>query len=479
MTNLRHAVWSASVTCLLASGAVTLNGQWPQFRGPNGSGIDSATGYPVAFSPTQNVVWKTAVPFGQSSPAVAAGRIYLTAIEGNKLLTIGLDARTGRELWRRELPRTHAHKIYRANDPASPSPAADDGGVVVFFPDFGLAAYTPDGKDRWTVPLGPFKSFYGMAASPILAGDLAILVCDQQSGSFVLAVDRKTGQQRWKQERPGAVDAYATPMVFRAGSGPAQLIVLGSTRLDSYALDTGEQRWWLPIGSSGAMGTVVSSGDTLFLATTGSSEPWLPPFENVLEKHDTDKDGRVSAKEFASNKDMNEHFGFFDHDSDSFITSKEWTVMRSYGIGDFGAMAIRPGNASGKLDAKAVRWRFVKNLPYIPAPLLYKGVIYLVKDGGIITALDAGTGKLLKQGRSPKAIGEYHASPVAAENKVFLANTEGKVSVLKAGPQWRLLGVNDIGEEIHATPALAGGRIYLRTRSAIYCFGDKVGNSTH
>jgi outer membrane protein assembly factor BamB len=112
-------------------------------------------------------------------------------------------------------------------------------------------------------------------------------------------------------------------------------------------------------------------------------------------------------------------------------------------------------------------------MPYIPAPLLYKGVLYLVKDGGIITALDAETGRLLKEGRTDKALGEYHASPVAADDKVFLASTEGKVTVLKAGGQWEVLGVNDLGDEIHSTPALSGGRIYLRTRNVVYSFGDK------
>ena len=115
-----------------------------------------------------------------------------------------------------------------------------------------------------------------------------------------------------------------------------------------------------------------------------------------------------------------------------------------------------------------------KNLPYIPAPLVYKNVLYLVKDGGIITALDAATGQSLKEGRSPEALGEYHASPVAADDKLFLANVEGKITVLKAGGEWEVLGVNDIGEEIHATPALSGGRIYVRTRGALYCFGVKT-----
>lgn len=464
-----------STVGLLAAGTGKAHAQWPQFRGPNGSGVDSAVDYPVEFSPSRNLVWKTAVPYGQSSPVLAGGHLYLTANEGDRLITICLDVTTGRELWRREIRRTHSHKIYRANDPASPTPAADQDGVVVFFADFGLAAYAPDGKDRWTVPLGPFKSFYGMAASPILAADLAVLVCDQQTGSFVVAVDRKTGRLRWKTERAAAVDGYATPMLFQpAGSpAPAQLIVLGSTRLDSYALDTGALRWWMPLGSSGAMGTAVANGETLFVSTAGSSEPFLPAFDTVLPKYDTDKDGRLSPQEFSANKDFAEHFGFFDGDADTFITAQEWKTMRALGVGDFGAIAIRPGNARGKLDSKAVLWRFTKNLPYIPAPLLYQNVFYMVKDAGIITSLDAATGQPLKEGRSPDALGEYHASPVAADGKIFLANVEGKITVLKAAGQWEVLGVNDIGEEIHATPALSGGRIYVRTRSSVYCFGVK------
>src|SRR5690242_8427934 len=111
---------------LLAASQAT--GEWPQFRGPNGSGVGAAAGYPVEFSPSKNVVWKSAVPYGQSSPIVAGDRVYLTASDGDKLLTICLDARHGRELWRRELRREHTHKIFRANDPASPTPAADDTG---------------------------------------------------------------------------------------------------------------------------------------------------------------------------------------------------------------------------------------------------------------------------------------------------------------------------------------------------------------
>jgi outer membrane protein assembly factor BamB len=453
---------------LIAAGE---NNQWTQFRGPNGSGVDSATGYPVQFSPSKNVVWKRAVPYGQSSPIVTGGRVYLTASEGDRLLTICLDLKTGAQLWQRELRRKKSNSLFRANDPASPTPVADEHGVVAFFQDFGLVAYTPDGKDRWNFPLGPFKNFYGMAASPIVAGGLLVLVCDQESGSFLLALDRKTGRQRWKTERAGATIGWATPMVFRPASGPPQLIVLGSTRLDSYYLDTGEPRWWMPIGSGGALGTPVAVNDTLLVSTLSSTEPSMPAFESALAMYDKDHDGRLSREEFQADKDYGEHFGWVDANGDNFITAEEWKAARNFGIGEFGAIAIQPDQAQGKLDPGSVRWRFKKNLPYIPAPLVYQDVYFMVRDGGIITSLDPSTGRLLKEGRSREALGDYHASPVAAENKLFLASTEGKMTVLKAAAEWEVLAVNDLGDEIHATPALSEGRIYVRTRSTLYCFG--------
>lgn len=462
------------LVAILGAAGSELSAQWPQFRGPNGSGVDSGSGYPVAFSPTNNVIWKATLPYGQSSPVVAGGRVYLTASDSGKLLTISLDAATGREVWRRELKPAHSQKVYHANDPASPTPAADADGVVVFFPDFGLAAYAADGKERWTMPLGPFKSFYGMSASPISAGDLVVLLCDQRAGSFLVAVDRKTGKVRWKRDRPGVSEGWATPMVFRpTADAPAQVIALGTTRVDSYALETGESRWWMPVGSSGSMGTPVASGGMLFMSTSGGSEPNLPAFETALEKLDTDKNGRLSHQEFLADKEMGEHFGWLDENTDNAIDAKEWQDMRMLGVGESGAVAIQAGKASGKVEPASVLWRVKKNLPYIPAPLLYKNVLYLAKTGGIITSFDPVTGKVLKEGRSTDAPGEYYASPIAADDKVFVASVEGKVSVLKAGAEWQVLGVNDIGEPIHATPALAGGRIHVRTRGAVYCFGAK------
>ena len=447
--------------------------QWSQFRGPNGSGVDAAPGYPTSFSPSENVVWKAPLPFGQSSPVIAGNRIYLTASDGERLMTICLDAASGRETWRREIRRARRTGAYKENDPASPTPAADENGVVVFFADYGLAAYAPDGTERWKVPLGPFKNFYGMAASPILADGLAIVLCDQQGGSFVAAFDVKTGRQRWRANRPEAMIGWATPMVFRApGSEAAQLIVLGSMRVDGYEIRTGESRWWMPLGSSGSMGVPIVRGDMLFVSTLGSSDPLLPAFDPTLATYDKNKDGRLSRDEFKGDKELGEHFGWIDLDSDGFVTTTEWNTTRMLGVGlEFGTVALRPATLQGRIDPAAVTWRSKKNLPYIPAPLVYDDVLYLVKTGGIITSLDPATGQLLKEGRSRDGLGEYFASPVAADGKIYLANVDGKITVLKAGREWDVLKVNDLGAEVHATPALSSGRLYIRTRDALYCFG--------
>ncbi|MBL8177341.1 MAG: PQQ-binding-like beta-propeller repeat protein [Bryobacterales bacterium] len=440
---------------------------WPRFRGPNGAGTSDGKPLPVKFSPTENMAWKAVVPFGQSSPIVAAGRVFVTAKENGKLVTIAHDAASGRQLWRKELAPRHSHEIYRSNDPASATPAAAGNSIYVFFPDFGLVSYALDGKERWRHPLGPFQSFYGMASSPIVAGDLVILICDQTRGSFLLALDKNTGKQRWRTERREHKEGWSVPIVH-----DGQLIAIGSTRLDSYHLTTGESRWWMPLSSNGAMGTPLIHGDKLVLSTDGSNEPWLPGFAAVLEKLDKNHDRKVSAEEAKNEKDWFEHFGWVDRNDDKLLEDAEWNEARNLGVGQFGAFSVSL-NGKGKLEPSAAHWRFQRNIPYIPAPLLYNNTFFMVKSGGIVTALDPATGKLLKQGRSQAAPGDYFASPVAGDGKIFMVSNEGKLSVLKAAPEWEVLSVNDLGEETFATPAIADGRLFVRTRGSLYCFSTE------
>jgi outer membrane protein assembly factor BamB len=448
---------------LVVTLAVGYSADWARFRGPNGSGVGDGTNLPVEFGPGKNVAWKTAAPFGRSSPIVAAGHVYLTASEGGQLLTLAYDARTGKELWRRAVKPAKIQETYKANDAASSTPAADGEGVYVFFRDVGLIAYSHAGVERWRVALGPFDSFYGLTASPIVAGGKVLLLCDQTKGSYLLAVDARTGKTVYRVERPGMGVGWSVPIVHED-----QVIAVGSTRVDSYHLGTGERRWWLPLPSMGAMGSPVIAGDAVIVTASGSDQPWLPTFAAVLAARDTDRDGELGRTEAAPETEWFEHFGWLDENSNGKVTAAEWNAARDAGLGEYGAVAI-PLQSRG---AATVRWRVKRNLPYVPSPVLYEGVFYMVKDGGIVTSLDPATGKTLKQGRAPQAPGQYLASPVAADGKLYLVNEEGLLTVMRAGAQWEPLARNEVGEEVYATPAVDGSRLLVRTRGSLYAFAN-------
>ena len=230
---------------LLAAAPALPAEEWSQFRGPNGRGVAEATGLPVRFGPAQNVIWKTRLPPGHSSPVLGGERVFLTAFEGDKLLTFCLDRGTGAVVWRREVERGRADRLRKPNSPASPSPVTDGRNVYVFFQDFGLLSYGPDGAERWRVPLGPFNTFYGMGASPILVDDLVVQPCDQDTNSFLLAVESRTGRVRWRTERPDVISGYSTPVVVRTGGGEAQIVVPESFQLSAYSARDGRRLWWV------------------------------------------------------------------------------------------------------------------------------------------------------------------------------------------------------------------------------------------
>ncbi len=177
-------------------------GEWSRFRGPNGSGVSEAANVPIAFGPADKLVWRLALPRGHSSPIIWGDRIYLTAFRDQALVTIAIDRSTGRILWERAAPGAATKSVDARNNPASPSPAVEANGIYVFFPDYGMVAYEADGRERWKMPLGPFNNIYGMGASPVIVGNDVVLACDQSTGSFVMAVDKRIG-------RPSLEDAAA------------------------------------------------------------------------------------------------------------------------------------------------------------------------------------------------------------------------------------------------------------------------------
>ena len=442
--------------------------EWLQFRGPNGAGVAEGFSLPAEFSSTKNVAWKTPVPFARSSPVITADRIFLTATEGDKLITLALDRKSGKLLWRRDAIRARHMPIYKANDGASPTPVSDGKNVYAFFAELGLISYGPDGKERWRVPLGPFNSFYGMGGSPVLVGNTLVMVCDQRTDSFIIAVDTRNGKELWKKSRPN-FEAYSTPAIYRPKDGPAQAIVLGSQSVDAYSLDKGERLWWVTKIGSYPKGVPVMGTEMVYVIGEGADEPFLPPFDEMLKQFDADKDQRIHRDEVKSQKEALEHFGWLDANSDGYIERTEHDFVRNSTTSGHGLTAVRLAG-QGDLTSSNIVWQLKKAYPGIPAPLVYRGVMYLMKEGGIVSSVDPASGQVLKQGRTPNALEEYYASPVAGDGKIFVVSASGKVTVLKADAQWEILATSDLDEEVWATPAIAGGNLYIRTRNALYAF---------
>ncbi|HEX2523880.1 MAG TPA: PQQ-binding-like beta-propeller repeat protein, partial [Terriglobia bacterium] len=193
--------------------------------------------------------------------------------------------------------------------------------------------------------------------------------------------------------------------------------------------------------------------------------PIITSFEEVLGQHDRNGDGRLSLSEISERVLPDE-----DLDHDGLMNQREWDFRRARRTAQNNIVAVRHGGR-GDLTETNVLWRYRKSLPNVPSPILYQNVLYLIKDGGIATTLNPKTGEVLKQARLPGATEQYWASPVAADGKVYIVSAGGKVSVLRASGDWELLVVNDLGDDCFATPAIADGRIYLRTRTKLYCFG--------
>jgi outer membrane protein assembly factor BamB len=441
---------------------------WPGFRGPNGSGVSEARGLPVEFGPNKNMLWKVAIARGASSPVLVQDRVLLTAADGKKRLVICLDSATGKRLWERSMEVTDPHHRHPLNDPASPTPLTDGSSVYAFFPEYGLVAYDLSGTEKWKLPLGPFVSLHGISTSPVLAGDKIILLIDQARGSFVAAFRTKDGRQEWKTERPDAAGGYSTPVVYSAPGSASQVVVSSPRELAGYSAETGEKLWWVARMGEQPQTSPILWHDTIFAVGTGGAETWEG--DEVFRQLDVNGDGFVDAKEFPKSWGPITN-AVLDQNGDGKLSLAEWKAFgaRIHGGGPSALVAVGL-DGRGDVTETRVRWRFSKSLPDLASPLIYQNVLYLLKGGGVMTALDPRTGQIIKQGRLSGAAEGIFSSPVAADGKIYVTSASGKVTVLKAGPDWTTLAVNDLDEECYASPAIGDSRIYIRTSHSVYAF---------
>jgi outer membrane protein assembly factor BamB len=474
------------VLLLVATFRGAASGEWTRFRGPNGTGVSAATGVPVEFGPANNVAWKTAVPPGHSSPVLTDRHIFLTAHtpekESYRLLVLALDRRTGAIVWQREVPRARKGRLQNVNGAASPSVVTDGQNVYAFFQEFGLISYTAEGRERWRMPLGPFNVLYGFGASPILVGETLILSVDQDLGSYLLAVDPRTGRRRWKVDRPHVISGYSTPTVYRPKDGPAQIVIPESFQLTAYSVIDGARIWWVR-GLACEMKSVASY-DREHMYINGWGFPINQPGEQVptvtfadgLKQYDANGDGAIGRDEIRGegklDRVLSPKYGYdtFDLNRNARLDAREWDVMRAMLAAENGLLAIRMGGRGDRTES-AIRWRYQRPVPQVPSTLLYNGVLFMVNDSGILLSLDPNTGDVLKRGRLKGAVDKYFASPVGADGKVWLVSQDGTVSVVSAKADWDVLAANKLDEEVFATPAIADGRIFVRTRSTLYAFG--------
>jgi outer membrane protein assembly factor BamB len=463
--------------------------RWPQFRGPNGSGVCEECRPPVAFGPGRNQLWKVSVPPGHSSPAVWDDHVFLTAVEGGRLWTIALRARDGRERWRRPAPVETLEKVHAFSSPAVPTPATDGKRVYAYFGSFGLLAYDFAGKEVWRHPLETPPTKYGTASSPIVRGEHVIVQRDGSStASELRAVDRRTGRTAWTAARPTQNESYSTPMVWVHPSGE-DLIAVGSGRVTAYDPTNGRERWSAK-GVTFQPAAVAVAGEGLLFASSpggGGGEVDVPSWSDLIRDHDANGDGALASGEVPETvgvhlrkevpRDVPGNFvsirfilGMADKDKDGITTQAEWDRFGAMmAANQSNVLALRPGG-EGDTTESHVAWKGLRGIPEMPSPLLYRGRLWFVRDGGMVTSYEPATGRVALSTQRLGVGGQYAASPIGAGGRIYAAGVDGTITVFEAGDTLSVLSRNDLGERILATPAIVRDTLYVRTEKHLWAF---------
>ncbi len=467
---------------------------WPQFRGPNCSGISTSDKLlPARFSETDNVRWSARLGDGIGSPIVAAGRVFTSGMIDEQ--TVGLyafDAATGRKLWERRWLTSRLLEVHETNSHASTTPAADDKRVYFYFSTLGILAVDAEtGADVWQrkLPIPYFVFKWGPGMSPVLYKNMLLFAQDDDLNPTFYAFDKRSGKTLWKDDRSDQAVNYTHPVICRTKTGDE--IVLGGTgMLIGYDPATGERIWQARTLLRNLKTTPVSLNETIYISlqSSGIANQWLA----TADQSDTgNNDGKLSKSEmqaFVGKVKIPESFfkKTFDRgdlNKDGVLEGRELDVAFLHPDNFAGAhfdaenpadefvMAVR-GGGRGDVTNSHLLWKHnTKYTDHIVSPLVVDGRMLLIKSGGIATCFET------KQGRplwGPKRIqneGEYFASPVYGDGKIYVASENGKVVVLANEPDLKILAKNDMGDSILGTPAIADGRLFLRTRSRLFCVG--------
>jgi outer membrane protein assembly factor BamB len=391
---------------------------WPRFRGPNGAGIADDKTIPVKWS-EKDIIWKVALPGdGNSSPIIWGDRIFLQSAskDGRERHLLSLNAADGATVWKTMVAGARAH-INKKNSWASSTPATDGERVYALFWDgnkVALHGFDFNGNPLWKYPLGSYPSQHGPGASPIVHEGKVFLLNDHDEGAVMVALDVRTGKKVWEARRDHVRACYSTPFLLERSGRPTELIVGTTAGITAYNPDTGKEIWhWKWTFSGMRLRTVAS-----------------PVVAHGLIVHSSG-DGK----------------------------------------GDRHAVAIRPGD-SGDVPATNLVWEQLKPpVPYVPCYLVHGEHLYWIYDKGFAGCTVAKTGENVWVERLG---GEFTASPVLIDGKVYAVNESGDVYVFAAQPRYKLLARNALDEPVLASPAVAHGRLYIRGKTHLFCIGTPV-----
>ena len=409
---------------------------WPQWRGPHFKGVSTTANPPVTWSETKNIVWKVPLPGrGNSTPVIWGDRLFVTSavpagVSGtaqhaprgglpqrgmHRFVVLAIDRKTGKTVWERTAREQEPHEAshFENGTWASGSPITDGQRLFAYFESFGLYAYDTNGKLLWEKDLGDkrMRNEFGEGSTPVLYRDTLVVVWDHLNGqSFVAAIDARDGKELWRVARK-EIDTWATPIVLEVNGRP-QVVVPAMERVRAYDL---------------ANGSVVWESDGLTMNTIPS-----PVFEDGI-----------------------------------------LILMSGFRGNDL--KAIRVADAKGNIDGTAaIVWTMDRDTPYVPSPLLYDGILYFVKsNNGILTAVDAKTGKPHYSQQRLDGVPNVFASPVGARGRVYLPGREGATVVIRSGPAFAVLATNTLDDSFDASPAMVDDVIYLRGYKSLYAIAEQ------
>jgi outer membrane protein assembly factor BamB len=475
---------------------------WPQFRGANSRGISSETkALPVHFSDTENVAWKQEVGDGVGGAVVAGGRVFVSGMTDEETVSLfAFDRDTGEKLWQRDWATGKLAEVHHTNSHASTTPAADDERVYFYFSTLGLLTVDArTGEDVWHQQLPtPFFVFkWGPGMSPVLYDDLVLFCQDDDLYPALYAFDRATGELRWKDDREDMAVNYSHPVVCSA-DGRDEIIVAGTGMLIGYDPKTGERRWFAKVLLRNIKTTPVCVDGVIYISvqSAGIANQWLASVDNAETGNNDGKLTKEEIQAFVGETPIPEAFfrKTFDRgdlNKDGYLEGRELDIAFLHPDNFAGAsydtpeentaaeyiLAVR-GGGEGDVTDTHLLWRHpTRHTDHIVSPYVSHGRMFLIKGGGICTVFDTENGQSLRRPQRVGRGGDYFASPVAGDGKIYIASENGTILVLRDNPEYEELVTNDVGESIIATPAISQGKLLIRTRTKLLCITEQDGET--